>query len=297
MKKAIYVYNTLSGRGIDDRRLQLIEKNLNKTYDDVLILKTNTIEELENASIKASEEKRDFIFSGGDGTFNQVVNVIMKLNEKPTLGYLPTGTTNDTAKNFLISRNIRKALKVIANQQSVKFDLCLANDEKYFTYVAALGAFADIAYVTKRKAKKKIGNLAYYRKAFLEAFKPRRIHVLVKTKDETFACDVPFILVLNGRSVASFKIGKRDELFDHKFHVYLTRPGPFNGLLHYLFFKIKTYKIVTDEIFLEAKNTEDDWCLDGERGNKGKLHIKTIPKALSIYVNPRLIKRMNKRPK
>lgn len=293
MKRVIYVYNTLSGRGIDDKKLKYIEKSLNKIYDDVLILKTNTIDELEKASVIASEEGRDFIFSGGDGTFNQVVNIIMKLDKKPTLGYLPTGTTNDTANNFLISRNIKKALKVIAHQQSVNFDLCLANNERYFTYVAAFGAFADIAYVTKRKAKKKIGNLAYYRKAFLEAFKPRRIHVIVKTKDETFECDVPFILILNGRSVASFKIGKKDELFDHKFHVYLTRPGPFNGLLHYLFFKIKTHKIVTDEIYLEVKNSRDDWCLDGERGKSGKLHVKAIPEALSIYINPRLKKKMN----
>ena len=40
------------------------------------------------------------IFSGGDGTVNDVVNAVMKLDKQPILGYLPSGTCNDFARSL-----------------------------------------------------------------------------------------------------------------------------------------------------------------------------------------------------
>lgn len=291
MKSAYFVYNNLSGRGLNDKKIKLIQKYLSMTYEHVYFEISNDVSSLRNILLQASKNHHDFIFTGGDGTFNLVINEAMKLKDRPVLGYLPSGTTNDIAKNFKLSHRLKKSLKIINAQEKIKFDLCLANEDKYFLYVAALGAFADIAYVTKRKNKKRLGSIAYYRKAFVEAFKPRKIEVEVKTKNETFKVKVPFVLVLNGRSVAGFKIGKNDEVYDAKFHIYLTRPGLFNGLLHYLFFKIRTYKIYTDEIEIKVFSHDDFWCFDGEKYSNTSIKICAIPKALEIYAHPKIIKK------
>ncbi len=294
MKSAYFVYNNLSGRGLNDKKIKLIQKYLSKTYEHIYFEIANDIASLRSVLLQAGKNHHDFIFTGGDGTFNLVINEAMKLKEVPTLGYLPSGTTNDIAKNFKLSRRLKKSLKIINAQTKTKFDLCLANDDKYFLYVAALGAFADIAYVTKRKNKKRLGSIAYYRKAFIEAFKPKKIEVEIKMKEEAFRVKVPFVLVLNGRSVAGFKIGKSNEVYDNKFHVYLTRPGLFNGLLHYLFFKIRTYKIYTDEIEIKVLGKDDFWCFDGEKYSNESLKIRAIPKALEIYAHPKIIKKQCK---
>lgn len=291
MKSAYFVYNNLSGRGLNDKKINIIKKYLSKTYEHIYFQISNDTNSLKDILSQAGKNHIDFIFTGGDGTFNTVINEVMKLKEKPTLGYLPSGTTNDIAKNFKLSNRLKKSLKIINAQEKIKFDLCLANEEKYFLYVAALGAFANISYVTKRKNKKRLGSIAYYRKAFIEAFKPKKIEVEIKTKDDSFKVKVPFVLVLNGRSVAGFKIGSNNEVYDNKFHVYLTRPGLFNGLLHYLFFKIRTYKIYTDEIEIKVFDQNDFWCFDGEKYSNTSIKIRAIPKALEIYAHPKIIKK------
>ena len=59
-----------------------------------------------------------------------------------------------------ISRNIKKALKIILKGGYIKHDVGKINDT-FFMYVAAVGTFSSVSYRTKRKTKKILGRLAY----------------------------------------------------------------------------------------------------------------------------------------
>ena len=43
---------------------------------------------------------------GGDGTLNETVKGLMTLENRPRLGYIPAGTTNDFASSLGISKNM-----------------------------------------------------------------------------------------------------------------------------------------------------------------------------------------------
>ena len=45
------------------------------------------------------------VCAGGDGTLNETVAGVIKLNKKPKIGYIPSGTTNDFAQSWGIPKN------------------------------------------------------------------------------------------------------------------------------------------------------------------------------------------------
>ena len=80
---------------------------------------------------------------------------------KPPIGYIPSGSTNDFARSLGIpSDKIRAACNII-NGESFPCDIGIANDHKYFNYVAAFGAFTDVAYETPQDLKNVLGHQAY----------------------------------------------------------------------------------------------------------------------------------------
>ena len=50
---------------------------------------------------------------GGDGTLNEVINGLMRLQKRPVLGYIPAGTTNDFAAGLGLSRIPVKAAATV----------------------------------------------------------------------------------------------------------------------------------------------------------------------------------------
>ena len=54
------------------------------------------------------------VAAGGDGTLNEVISGLMRLESPPPLGYLPQGTTNDFASCLQIPRDPAAAAENIA---------------------------------------------------------------------------------------------------------------------------------------------------------------------------------------
>ena len=53
------------------------------------------------------------VCKGGDGTFCEMLNGIMALDEKPQIGFVPSGTTNDLASTIGLSPDAEKAAKLL----------------------------------------------------------------------------------------------------------------------------------------------------------------------------------------
>ena len=282
MSKALFLYSDDTGQGAVNRHLESILARLKKTFSELEAKKTSSAEEGAALALEACGVYDVLIFSGGDGTFNNIVSALQGKENTPTLGYINGGTLCDIGRNFGVHGSYRRALKIIEKGFTCGFDIGEINGS-LFTYMAAVGAFADISYSTKRKYKKRLGRIVYYFKAIGEAFVPKKVHCHVIADGKEWDLNVPFILCLNGKNVGGFPVNdKKSSMHDGKFELYLTKPGLFNGLLHYLFFKTRTTKIVASDLQIQA-DYPFPWTLDGEKGPVGDVHIKALDSKLRIF--------------
>ena len=88
-------------------------------------------------------------------------------------------------------------------------------------------------------------------------------------------------MVMNSRNVGGFPVNFHYSVKDGLAEVYITKPGLFNGLLHYAFFKVKTTKLKVDYIKITLKNDEY-WCFDGEQGDKKFVEISVLKQELKV---------------
>ena len=70
---------------------------------------------------------------GGDGTLTEVINGVMHLpaKDRPELGYIPAGTTNDFASGVGLSRNIVKAAQTVLTGIPEPLDVGRFGEERY----------------------------------------------------------------------------------------------------------------------------------------------------------------------
>lgn len=280
--KALFIYNSSSGKGKILKRLDFIKKELSTCFNTLHIVASKSEEHLVSLCIDSCGTYDSLLFAGGDGTFNIVANALLGKENRPTLGIIPSGTVNDAAKNFGITRNIKKAVKIIKKGKVTAFDICSIND-KCFVFAAAIGAYADIPYATEVKKKKYLGALAYYLKAIPSILKPINVEGYAKFNNgEVVNFKTPFILIMNGTNIGGFKINPKSIITDGKFDLFLSRPSIFNSLLTYLFFRRKVKHFNIEEVYLSS-NSNDYWDIDGEQGPKGNVVIKSLKHYLSIY--------------
>ena len=279
MKKALFLYSELTGVGFKKKRISKAIERLGEVFV-LTARKTSTLEELKEQAKEACSDFEVLIVAGGDGTFHQVINVVAKENRQPILGFLNAGTMGDVAANFGSSHSFWKGLRIIEKGCTSPLDLCLANDI-YFAYMAAVGAYSDIAYLAQRRKKKAFGKLAYYALAIREAFKKRRVKLTLEAEGERLTYDGPFLLLMNGKRVGGFYVNRGGDPNDGLFDVYMTPKGLFNGLLRYLSPK-KSWSFAASSIKIEPEG-ELAWCLDGEKYVFGTLNIKICQSKLIVF--------------
>ena len=284
--KALFLYSDATGQGKMLAHVGDVISRLRKTFSQLEAVQTHSQDELIARAKGACGGKVDaLIVAGGDGTFHHVVNALMDEEKTPILGYINAGTICDIGKNFGIQGSYENALDIIERGYTTYFDVGKINDQ-YFTYVSAVGAYSDIAYIAPRDRKKRLGAVAYYTIAVGESLKPTKVIADIEADGKQYHIKTPFILLLNGSHVGGFHVNQRlASISDGKMELYLTKPGFFNGLIHYLFFKMRTLKISASHFKIHT-NIDMPWCLDGEEGPKGDVEISVISKKLMIYAKP-----------
>jgi len=148
--------------------------------------------------------------------------------------------------------------------------------------MAAIGCFSDISYIVPRGVKKKFGKLAYYKEAIVQAFHKQNITVEVNVDSKTYKMKTPFLLIMNGKNVGGFPVNSKGNSHDGKMEVFITKPGLFNGLIHY-FFHLGVTKISSSSFTIKASDTDMPWCLDGEIGPFGDASFMTHPAAIRVF--------------
>lgn len=178
----------------------------------------------------ATEYAREFgkdydivICRGGDGTFCEMMNGIMSLSNRPQIGYMPAGTTNDMGNTLGLPLKSGKAAQLIVKENALPCDIGEFNG-RFFTYVASFGALTECSYAAPQSLKNKVGRLAYYIEGAKEIKDIHPVPMRVTVDGKVFEGDYVFGAISNSYTIA--KVIKLDQnyvcLNDGKFEVLLV---------------------------------------------------------------------------
>lgn len=124
---------------------------------------------------------------------------------RPPVGYIPAGTVNDFASSLGISKNMHEATATILSGEPFLCDVGAFGD-RYFSYIAAFGAFTDVSYQTPQQSKNLLGRAAYFLEAILRLPAVKAYRMSVTHDGETVEGEFLFGMVTNATSVGGFKL-------------------------------------------------------------------------------------------
>jgi len=231
-EKVLFFYNPSSGKGRIKKNLDYIEEKIKEKHGSVDIIESKSKEHLIETIGMAAKEYDYIYFSGGDGTFNMVLNALpLEYIDKPILGFIPGGSTNDMSYNLNLANDVRKGLIDCLNSKPKEYNVGMIGDKR-FIYVSDFGMFTDVSHITPQKDKRKFGKLAYVYyafKSFANHAKPYDV-IIDGVKYQTQLC-----LISNSREVASFRINPEKRQDDGMYYIVLANSGKLHGLFNVAF--------------------------------------------------------------
>lgn len=247
------------------------------------------------------------ICCGGDGTLNEVISGMMAHENRPPLGFIPAGTTNDISKSLNISKNPVKAAQTIVKGHTFAYDIGSFNQQLYFDYVAAFGLFSDISYTTSQQMKTSLGYLAYVLE-FMKTFTRYPVYTRIPTYHmrinyDGFLLEEDFIFGAITNSTSMGGLFKYDQnyvkLDDGLFEMLLVRSPQSAVHLSSIITDVLRKNYDTEDVMLlhaskmEISCTDEvTWCLDGENGGMWRdVSIVNCPRSIRFLVSEATINR------
>lgn len=295
MKKLYFIMNLQSGKATIASKLANVIDMFTKAGYEVTARPTQERMDACAAAKYACSQGFDLIVcSGGDGTLNEVIQGVMKSDEKLPIGYIPAGSTNDFARGVGIPKNIMDAVQWIIDGKPYACDIGGFND-KYFTYIAAFGAFTEVTYETPQQIKNYLGHAAYILNGLTRLNSIRSYHMKVNADGENFEDDYIFGMVTNSSSVAGL-LSLNDFLLDDGLYEVTLIKTPGNPLdLQRIIHSLLNIDIDIDTAYIKsfrASNIhfecdeEIQWTIDGEYGGKLKnVSVKNNKQAVMLMAN------------
>ena len=293
MKKMLFFVNPAAGR--EEMRYQLMDvlDRFTAAGYDVLCHPTQKPQDIPEVIAQQGQDYDIIVSCGGDGTLNETVTGLMALEHRPLLGYIPAGTVNDFATSLHIPKTIPEAVTNIIEGVPFAVDMGGFND-KYFTYVAAFGAFTKVSYATPHASKQALGRTAYILEGIRSLTDIRPIHVVATAGDTVIEDDVILGMITNATSVGGFKalddsIVKMDDGLNELILVRAPKAlADYNAIVGSLIardFKPDHFHILQSDAVTLQFETPVPWTLDGEYGgDTDSALITNIPKPIRIMV-------------
>ncbi len=275
MKKMLFVMNPYAGTRKANKYLTDILSIFNRADYAVTVHMTAGHGDCERITALLGADCDLVVCAGGDGTFSEAVNGLIKAGLDIPLGYIPCGSTNDFANTLHLSKDILQAARDIVEGQPVCYDVGQFG-ERYFTYVASFGAFTRTSYNTPQNIKNALGHAAYILGGIQELSQLHKEHIRIETEDQIIDDDFLFGAICNSTSVGGILSldPKQVDMADGKFELLLVRSP--KDLLEIpecisavqskkyncamvTFLSTSRLKIISDP--------EMSWTLDGERAD------------------------------
>lgn len=287
----LLIFNPVSGRKeARTERLGQIVSTLTLEGNEVTVYQTQGKGDAREYIASQKEKGYDrIICCGGDGTLHEVVNGLLQKNScNIPIGYIPTGSVNDYAKNLGITK--KNALKCLIENKVMTMDIGCMNGE-YFNYVAAFGAFTNVSFNTPQEMKNTFGYFAY----LLEGMKqlgdiaPKHIRFCIDGVEAED--DIILGMITNAFFIAGIKNFNNNQIkLDDGFMEYLFIKYPKNVIeLQTIIGQLLNEKIDGCYMYygqfktMQMESEPVEWTLDGENGGmheqvtienfSGKVHI------------------------
>ncbi|SHI92209.1 diacylglycerol/lipid kinase family protein [Pseudobutyrivibrio xylanivorans] len=277
-KRLLFIANPRSGKGqIKDHLADILDIMIKAGYQ-VSVHITQSGGDATDQTIAQAENFDRIVCSGGDGTLDEVVTGMMKLepSQRKPIGYIPAGSTNDFGNSLGIDKNMLNAARMSVSDNLFPCDIGRFNSDS-FVYVAAFGLFTEVSYATPQDMKNILGHAAY----IIEGAKQLRdipsFRMQVEYDGNVIYDEFIFGMITNSKSVGGFQgiirgdIGLNDGVFEVTLIKMPRNPIELNEILGFM------TGIISDSDMVYAFQTEEikflssdvvPWTLDGEFGGK-----------------------------
>lgn len=131
-----FIVNPTSKTGLGEKYWQRVKKVLDEKkieYKVIFSKKAGHVEEIvRKLTTETKKDRVHMVILGGDGTVNEAIQGIDDF-EKAIISYIPTGSSNDLARDMGISRNPEEALEAILKaEKEVYMDMGLVHYDEAF---------------------------------------------------------------------------------------------------------------------------------------------------------------------
>ena len=224
MKKMLFVMNPYSGTRRANRYLADILSVFNKAGYTVITHMTAGTGDGIAVVERMAPHVDTVVCCGGDGTFNETVNGVLRSGADVDIGYIPAGSTNDFAASLRLPTNVLQAAQAIVEGEPHSYDVGLFGD-RYFSYVASFGTFTRSSYATPQSIKNALGHTAYVLEGIQELSQIRKTHARMELDNEIVEDDFIFGAVSNSLSIGGILAldPKQVDMSDGKFELLLVR--------------------------------------------------------------------------
>ncbi|WP_397540118.1 diacylglycerol kinase [Rummeliibacillus pycnus] len=292
MKRARIIYNPTSGREVFKKHLPEVLAKLEVAGYETSCHATTCEGDATTAAKDAVEREFDIIIAvGGDGTLNEVVAGVSEFEDRPKIGLIPMGTTNDFARAVRIPRDIDKAVDIIIAGDSIPVDVGRVND-RYFINIAGGGRITELTYEVPSKLKTVLGQLAYYLKGIEMLPSIKATKMRIEYDGKVFDDEAMMVLIALTNSVGGFeKLAPDASLNDGLFSVFILKKcnvadfvkivtlasrGEHMKDSHIIYAKAKELKITSDE--------KIQLNLDGEYGGDAPADFINLKRHIELFV-------------
>ena len=290
-RRALLIINPVSGKRAV---LRYIPQIIRIFMDAGYLVTTAVTAHRREATALARELGKDFNLiccTGGDGTLNETVTGLAQAGVQVPLGYIPCGSTNDFALSRGLSGDILTAASAAANGGIQRYDIGRFGN-RYFSYVAAFGAFSWLSYTTDQNLKNVLGHTAYILDGIKDLSKIKPLHLRISADGVLYEDDFLFGAVCNSTSVAgTLELPESVvDTCDGLFELLLIRVPKTLFDLEQIAMGLlmqdydNPFTVFTQARAITVENPPGlEWALDGESsGPCDKVHIAPVPSFLLL---------------
>lgn len=290
-RKALMIINPVSGKRAITRVLPEVIRTLMDTDCIVTTMVTGAKGDATAFAERFGADYDLIVCAGGDGTLNEIVTGLARKGVSVPIGYIPCGSTNDFAVSRGVPLNIAEASADAAIGHLTSYDVGRFQD-RYFTYVAAFGAFTSLSYNTDQNLKNMVGHAAYLMGGLVELSNIRPIPLRLNVDGTVLQGEYAFGAVCNTTSIGGTIMLPADDvdLADGKLELLLLHMPADLIELEEIIQGLLTQDYSSPLIdFLQAEKITVEsaeglgWSLDGEEsGAFEKVEISVLPGFLKL---------------
>lgn len=294
MKKVKLIYNPYAGDRSFPRHIDSFIEKFQKAGYKVDIFRSMEPGDFGRGLNDIDESFNFLAVAGGDGSANQILNVMKKKKIDLPLAIIPAGTVNDFASYLGMTQSIEKSFDKILEHNIKEIDIGCVND-RYFLNVCVGGVISNISQGTDTELKNRLGKVAYYLHGVTELPKVKPMSLRITTSEKEIEGDFLVYFIFNSKGAGGFKnVAQKAAIDDGVFDFIAVKSGNLIKLTsaaarlfqgekveseNLIYLQDNYFKI---ECLKEDCNTE--FCdIDGEKGPSIPLEINIFPKSFKVF--------------